>query len=178
MYRKISAVILLCLMFVGCTVTKEVSTQTVETSKIEPIEIIAPPVNHEIELSLTPEDNSSMADTSKIKPYEKVYELEQPAFVESKKDNVKIKSTVKRARVIVNEKTNKAHVSLDIEDEIKTDAKVTDSKTTTNSEKTSEPFYVPFLEAIMWIGFALIGIGFIFVVISTIIKKKIPFFNK
>jgi len=176
MYRKVSAVILLCLMLIGCTVTKEVSTETVETSKIEAIEVIAPPVNHEIELSLTPEPKTS--DTSKIKPYETVYELEQPAVVESKKDNVKIKSTIKRARVIVNEKTNKAHVSLDIEDEIKTDAKITDSKTTTNSEKTSEPFYVPILKGLMWVGIVLLILAFIFRLFGQSLKRNFHFREK
>lgn len=157
MKRYLFLILLLPLM--GCSVTKEVSTRSEETTKIQEIAVKPPDVEHTIIAPIVPKKDSA---NSQVEEYESII----PSTVIDKKDGTEIKSTVKKTKVIIHKDTKQAEVQIQLEQEVKADAKVTETKTITNSNIESKPFYVDIFNRFYWLFILAIIIGIIVLILK------------
>lgn len=165
---KLLVIVTLSLFLFACSTTKEISVKTEETTTIQPITIQVPPIRGEI-----PNIPLTKPDTTDQQPYG-VYEGERTITT---KDEVTGRLSEAKTKVKVTIRKNTkgkpvADVSLDVQqDSIKAEAKVTNSKTTTNTNTTTEPFLITIWNDVKW---WILGLIVILVGAVVVLKKFFP----
>lgn len=161
--QKIKLLLLLPILLFGCSATRTISNETVETTTIQPVKINIPDTKVETQIPLT------QVDTVNKIPYGD-YES-QPIEIERKTtDGTIVKSKAIIKVKLQKSKANKPELNANLnftETTIETKAQVTDKKQTTKSE--TETFWMVWGNRFMW-GLIIMIILFI---LFSVFKSKI-----
>ena len=169
----IVGIIIAILFFtVGCSTTKEVSTRTEEYTTIQPITVTVPPIS-----GVIPNIILAKPDTVNDQPFGVYIGSGNIAT----KDSITGKVTNTKTKVTVTVKKNHAGKPIaDVrieaqQDPIRTEAKVTNSKITTDTKTTTTPFLITVWDDIKWwiLDLLLLLIGTFF-----LLKKFFPTLTK
>jgi len=153
----IGLIIAVLFFTVGCSTTKEISVKTEETTTIQPINVAVPPITGVIpNIPLTKPDTYEGSGTITTK---------DTVTGKTSTAKVKVKVTVK--------KTPQGKPVADVQintqqDSVRVEAKVTNSKVTTNTNTVTEPFLITIWNDVKWWFLGL----FVFLVGAIIVLKK------
>lgn len=154
--------VVIIVLFIGCSTTRVITDETVQTIKIETIKTEAPKVNETIvDIPLT------KPDTVNIEPFGE-YES-KPIEIKKESNGVKLNMKVKPKVIIKRDAQGKpkADVNLEIQQDFEVQGKVTSEVKTTKSETTS--FMYDFLWTLLKVLLPII----IIYIIWHLFKEKI-----